>query len=473
VRRVAPVLVAALSVALLVTSSCAGGSTAPQPISWPTYGGSLTSANLAPPRGLTAANAKKLHVSWSAKLDGSVFASPVVVRTPAGRRIVVAGTEAGTVYALDAGNGRVVWSRSVTRTVGACNGTYGVSSTPWINERAGVVYVVGASGVLTALGLADGKVRWRIQVVRRISVEHVWSAVRVFRGMAYIGVASYCDEPDASGNLPDGYLLRVDVAHRKVVGRFDVVPGPNNLGGIWSWGGISVDTSIGAIFTSTGNSIVHASGNLIEDAGNAERVLQLTPALKVVDSTPRPKLAAENRGDEDFGATPLLFRPAGCSALVAANSKNGFTYVWRRGALSRPPLWSAAIGPTNPVDGFLGQPTYLPSLRLLVVPQTRVPGTDGTESRGISAYTVGPGCKRFTRRWILNIGGGPQAPPVAVGPVVVASAPAIHSIAVVDARTGVIQRLLDTTTPVFAPVATDGAALYVANTGGVLTRYVP
>jgi len=66
-----------------------------------------------------------------------------------------------------------------------------------------------------------------------------------------------------------------------------------------------------------------------------------------------------------------------------------------------------------------------------------------------------------------------QAPPVAVGPVIVASAPALHSIAAVDARTGVILRLLDTTTPVYAPVATDGAALYVASTGGVLTRYVP
>jgi len=175
-----------------------------QPVSWPTYGGSLTSANLAPPRGLTAANAKKLHVGWSTKLDGSVFASPVVVRAPTGRRLVVAATEAGTVYALDAGNGRVAWSRAVTKTVGACKGTYGVTSTPGIDEQAGVVYVVGASGVLTALGVADGKVRWRLQVVRRISVENVWSAVRLFRGAAYIGVASYCDEPDASSTSCPG-----------------------------------------------------------------------------------------------------------------------------------------------------------------------------------------------------------------------------------------------------------------------------
>ena len=58
---------------------------------------------------------------------------------------------------------------------------------------------------------------------------------------------------------PDGYLLRIDLAQRKVIGRFDVVPGPNNLGGIWSWGGISVDTSASAIFTTTGNSIVQSN----------------------------------------------------------------------------------------------------------------------------------------------------------------------------------------------------------------------
>jgi hypothetical protein len=408
-----------------------------------------------------------MRPAWTRKVDGTVFAGPVIGGSGARRRVIVA-TEAGTVYALNATNGSVVWSRSITKPVPACGGTYGVSSTPALDVAHRVVYAIGAAGYLTALSLDDGSVRWRLQLVTRNTVEHVWSAVRLVGSSAYVAVASYCDAPDKDKKPPDGYLLRVDLAHHKVTAKFDVVPGPDNLGGIWSWGGVSVDPATGAIFTSTGNSIVTSEGSLIEGAGHAERVLQLTPSLRVADETPPQTLAAENRGDEDFGATPLLFHPTGCPALVAANSKNGRTYAWRRGGLSKAPVFDAKLGPTRPGDPFLGQPTYIPALHLLVIAQT----VFGTGTRGISAYAISSKCT-FARRWDLNIGGGPQPPPIAIGGVLVASAPASQDVKLIDAKTGVIIAALDPGQPVVAPLASDGRSIFAATTAGTITMYSP
>jgi outer membrane protein assembly factor BamB len=468
--RIAFLLVALGAACAFTVVAAAGDAALGHPVSWATYGGGLTSANVVPAGGLTVASARTLHVSWARKLDGTVFGGPVIGSSRLGRRVVV-GTEAGTLYALNSKSGGVAWSRRITRPVAACGGEYGITSMPGIDEKAGLVYAIGASGYLTAVDFATGVVRWRLRVVIRTDVEYVWSAVRLVGGYAYVAVASYCDQGDKDGP-PDGYLLCVDLAKRKVVARFDVVPGPHNLGGIWGWGGVSVAAGTGALFTSTGNSIVKKDGDLIEDAGHAERVLQLTPALKVVDSTPPPLIAPEDRGDEDFGATPLLFDPAGCPALVAANSKNGHTYVWRRGKLSSGPVWDAPIGSTNPDDPFLGQPTYLPSLRLLVVAETNF-GDPASPSRGLSAFSVNAGCTRFTPRWNLNIGGGPQPPPIAVGQVVIASAPATHQLMLVDARNGTILAEFDTDEPVYAPPASDGTAVYTASIGGIVEVTTP
>src|SRR5512146_2078185 len=253
---------------VIVAATTAVSGKAPKLSAWPTYGASLTSSNLVAPRGLTLKSATRMRAAWTRKVDGTVFASPLIGGSGAHRRVIVA-TEAGTVYALNADNGSVVWSRSITKPVSACGGSYGVTSAPGLDVADGLVYAIGASGYLTALSLADGSVRWRIRLVTRTGVEHVWSAVRLVGSSAYVAVASYCDAPDKNKKPPDGYLLRVDLGRHKVTAKFDVVPGPDNLGGIWGWGGISVDPARGAIFTSTGNAIVTSGGNLIEGAGHA------------------------------------------------------------------------------------------------------------------------------------------------------------------------------------------------------------
>ncbi|MGH3018440.1 MAG: hypothetical protein ACRDLU_08720 [Gaiellaceae bacterium] len=61
----------------------------------------------------------------------------------------------------------------------------------------------------------------------------------------YVPVASYCDKADPDGYLADGRLVAVDVVVGRIAATFDVVGGPNNMGGIWGYAGVSIDPQTG------------------------------------------------------------------------------------------------------------------------------------------------------------------------------------------------------------------------------------
>jgi hypothetical protein len=273
-----------------------------------------------------------------------------------------------------------------------------------------------------------------VRIVQHIRAEHVWGGLRLHRGRIYVPVASYCDKRDPKRRFADGRLVAVGTATRRIGAVFDVVPGPSNLGGIWGWGGVSVDPAGQWLFTATGNSVVRGPRGVIETAGYGERIVRLTPGLRPVESH-LPQGIPTEHGDTDFGATPLLFDPPGCPPLAAAHSKNGFLYVWDRYELRRGPLWSAPVGPAGPEDSFIGQPSYSPALAMLFVAQTIVPGS-GTQ--GVTAFRVEEGC-RFVRAWGAATARGPQPPPIVVGDVVFSAAGEAHELVAYDARTG--QRL--------------------------------
>ena len=387
------------------------------------------------PVAFSAAQAGQLSLRWSAKLDGAIHSAPLYVTaehvgTYVGGVVYVA-TEAGSIYALRARNGSTLWRRTVARPLTACGTSFGITSSPVIDEQAHRLYTIGANGLLDALDTRTGRVvpGWPVRVVKQPQLEYVWGGLQLYAGSVYVGVASYCDHAGA-----DGYVVAVDAARAAVTHVFDVVPGPGNLGGVWGWGGLSIDPAANRLYVATGNSIVHRNGNLIEDAGYAERVVALTPALRPLASWRRADSPGEIAGDADFGAAPLLFQPPGCPPLVSANSKNAYTYVWDRTKPDTPPLFKDELGSTKSDDPFIGRPTYIPSLREIVVAQAAFI-QNGQSVRGLEAFTIDASC-RFHSAWTVNVGGGPGPPALAVGGVVFWASPSAGLLVGVDAATG-------------------------------------
>jgi outer membrane protein assembly factor BamB len=447
------------------------GAANPIPFDWPAYGRTPQIANHVPAGTLSAERVASFRTIWSRKVDGIVVAQPLFVRDAIvgsrRRSAFVVVTGGNTVYALSADDGTVIWRRSLGPPVATvCGGTAGIASTPAIDRGRGEVYVIGGTGLLYALDLRDGSTRagWPVRVVSRTSVEYVWGGLRFLGRSLYVPVASHCDRGDARGAW-NGRLVTVDRVSRRVAQTFDVVPGPANGGSIWGWGGVSIGVRGRSIYVGTANAVVTRDGNLIEKQPQAERVLRLSPSLRLLGSAVQPDDAAALLGDQGFGSTPLLFKPPGCKALLAVNAKSGYTYVWRRRHLSRPTLLRAQIGPTSSSDGFLAQPTWFPETRMLVVAQAAF-GDGAQLSRGVAGFRVVAGC-RFRLAWTLNIGGGTQPQPLGVGRVAFVAASAIGKLAAVDTGTGRLLNLLDTGPAYAPPMSANGLVVSAAADGTV------
>jgi outer membrane protein assembly factor BamB len=444
-----------------------------EPEAWLAYAHDGQLTNFVRSASLTSATAGRLRLAWSTKLDGAVVASPLYAEVSGIGKIVLFETEAGTVYALRPATGAVLWKKTLgTMKPAAGCGTWGLSSTGAIDLRRAVVYAISADGLLHALQLRTGADRpgWPIPITAaRSDVEYVWGGLRLLRNMLYVPVASYCDGPDAMGIPAEGRLVGVDVTRAAEVAHFDPVQGHGNLGGIWGWGGVSVDPKGQTLFTGVGNSTVYdpRCGCEIDTAGYGDSIVKLTPSLRPLGwNRPKPYLST---GDYDFGASPLLIRPEGCPPLAAANSKLGVMYVWNRDLLKNGPIFRKALG--DGLAPFVGQPSYSPPLRMLF--ESHVLVTSGGKKAGdaVAAFSVESKCK-FRLQWRTVVGVGSEPPPLVVGDVVVAAGGDGGGYTALEARSGRVLWRFKTSAATLAPVIAAGGRVFAADYGGVARAFV-
>src|SRR5262245_39011224 len=376
----------------LASSASTRAATVPPPAAqtWLSYGHDAQLTNYVKP-GLTTAAGRRLRQVWAKKLDGGIIASPLYVSgsnavSSLKTDTLIVATEAGSVYALRPGSGSVVWRRKLgVVTTPNCNNTWGISSTGAVDLKRGVVYVISAPGWLHALNLRTGaeKRGWPVSITAEHSGgEYVWGGLRLLRNRVYVPVASYCDAAATDGKHANGRLVAVDVDRAKQTAVFDPVPGEDNLGGIWGWGGVSSDQAGQLLYTGTGNSYVYDPGCscYVDDAGYGDSVVKLTPDLRVVAAS-RPQ-GYPGTGDFDFGSSPLLFHPSGCPPLAAANAKLGVTFIWNRNALRAGPSTFVNIGGDV---AFVGQPSYSPALRMIFVSGENKPWIPPVVGYGVPA----------------------------------------------------------------------------------------
>jgi outer membrane protein assembly factor BamB len=386
---------------------------------WLGYGHDTQLTNRVLSNSITATSVSHLRQRWTAHLDAAIVASPLSARLRIGRRstqVVYVTTEAGSVYALAAESGAVIWQRAFGSLTTPQCGAWGFSSTGTIDLDRRVLYEIGADGLLHALDLVTGEEHagWPLRLIQRNQYEYVWGGLQLIGGRVYVPVASYCDETDPDGFSADGRLIAVDPVAVEQSALFDAVPGYGNLGGIWGWGGVSADEDGSVIYTAVGNSRVYseACACYVDDALNGNSVLALTPDLSTVVDSDQPKEVPPT-GDNDFGAAPLLFQPKGCPPLAAAKNKVGALFIWDRNHLGAGPY--ARFELSDAVAAFVGAPSWDPIRGTLFVSQAIVDG-DGPRY-GVVAFQAGPECSLHPI-WKTAAGAGNQPAPLVVSDVV-------------------------------------------------------
>lgn len=142
---------------------------------WPMYGHDPARSGWASEeKGLTPESVSHLRLQWKAHMDNkslnlAALTAPVAVsfKGPDGvvrSRLYVVGAS-GTVFALDAETGTVVWSKILHSMAlpgkGGFQGTYlcpnAVTATPAIDRDTQTIYVIAADGSLIGLDLETGK----------------------------------------------------------------------------------------------------------------------------------------------------------------------------------------------------------------------------------------------------------------------------------------------------------------------------
>lgn len=308
------------------TATPAPTSSAPAALpDWPTYHGDAvrSGASTTMP---AATGTPRLDAAL--KLDGQVYASPIVVGG-----VTVVATENNTVYAFDQSH-RQLWKKHLGSPSPAqerpCGNIdpLGITGTPVFDKASGLVFVAPEYGgpprhELVALDVTDGSVRWH----RGIDLPGVETKAMQERGaLAITGGRVWVPFGGLDGDC-GGYKGRVVGIALDGTGEPIAYTVPTTReAGIWATPGPSVD----------------ASGHLVVAVGNGESgpgdpydysdsVLEIGADAQLVDSFSPSNWASDNASDLDLGSQgPTLI-----GKWIFIAGKSGTAYVLRRGALGR------------------------------------------------------------------------------------------------------------------------------------------
>ncbi len=339
---------------------------------WPTYHGDAARSGAVPDGPDPASPA----VAWRVTLDGPVYASPLIARG-----LVVAATEGGSLYGLDAATGATVWRTHVADPVpaaalpcGDITPTVGITGTPAYDAATGQVFAVAITQGLTAAertsatataeasasavptpggagaaataggtGAAGGATPGGPPSATPgvTGVRHVLFGVDLLTGQIRTHRAVDAPGADPATHLQRGALLLSDgVVYIPYGGNFGdcgaylgrvvgapITPGPlltfavptTREGGIWAPTG-PVGLPGGDLLVTTGN------GEAVSGAwDHSDSILRLSPTLQLRDGFAPAGWAQENSVDADLGSTGPVLLPGARRVLAAG--KGGGVYL--------------------------------------------------------------------------------------------------------------------------------------------------
>jgi outer membrane protein assembly factor BamB len=305
-------------------ASGGGGGGAAGAADWPTYHGTMSRAGVSTTMPAASGAPRRIQ---SLRLDGEVFASPIVVHG-----LTIVATEQDTVYAFNQSY-RQVWKRSLgspspaeERQCGDIN-PLGITGTPVYDAATNHVFLVAEQGgrvrhELYALDAASGRVAWRK------SVDLPGVSARDMQQRGALAIAdnrvwvSYGAQAGDCGNYK-GRVVGVPLD-----GGNDVIfysPPTRRGGGIWNPNGPTV---------TAGGHLLVVSANGAAFPGDAydhtNSVLELDAKATVVDSFAPTDWAANNQGDVGLGSQGVALIGTKWAVL---GGKSGPVYVLRQGDL--------------------------------------------------------------------------------------------------------------------------------------------
>lgn len=435
-------------------------------------------------------NVSRLEQLWTFDVGSTVVHEPVFAHAVSVNGhpidILYAGSAWGSaMYAIDAGTGTMVWKHAVPHATYNCGGPGGahfsIGETPAIDRQKNLLYFADGHNTVHALDLGTGKEAkgWPFTIADFTpdhNFMHGGFTYNPANGLLYAVTGSTCDISPWYGRI-----VAIDTRVPDIAGRFFPMSGTawkgRSGGGIWGPGGASIDPRTNDVYIAVGNA--DTSKGAWQNAAYAEQVVELSPRLERILANNYPANMPRIQGDVDFdfGATPLLFEPAGCPPLLAAINKSGMFELYDRATINSGPIQYIPMSiPTDDGD-FIGVPAFDPQTGYVYV---GLPTTEGIYQPGMAAFAMQANCTLDPRpAWSANFGPGgvgngdqtPRSPISIANGVVYISNYTGDTEYAFDAATG--SQLWTTPLPTLGNVGTviaDGV-VYVGAGGGKITAW--
>lgn len=353
---------------------------------------------------LGVSNAGGVHALWAQPLQISgqvaepVYASNVQINgQPVNVLYVSSGS--GQAIAINADTGGILWTHqmgTVTYMCGTSSFTFGANGAAAIDRARNRIYVPDGAAGVHALDMSTGAEisGWPVTIATQPDHNFIYSGVtyNAADGSLYAETSSTCDISPWTGRIT---LINTTTA--AIVNNFFPAQGVSG-GGIWGFGGASIDPSTNNVYIAVGNS--DNTGGASQTAGYSEQVVELTPDLSTVLGNFYAQLPVGP--DNDFGATPMLFQPPGCPLLAAAVNKSGLFVLYTASNISAGPTQAIQMSITSDSGDFIGLPAYDPVTNLVYV---GLPATQGIYNPGLGAFSIQPNCTlNPTPAWSANFG---------------------------------------------------------------------
>lgn len=419
---VSAVLPAALVAAIAGAAQAAGSSaTFPWPLSgalpatlasgwndWPGYAYDNEHTGFNPNTvAFTPAALSKLHLAWEQPVYGYAQTQPLLITNVGGHQGMLVLGSAGDIKSYDALTGAKIWQTHLGREfMDPLCGVSSLGGTPRYDSATRSIYVASGNDaavnhvIISRLTAATGAVTAHVDITPSLLrgewvVSH--AALTLANGLLYAGTSSSCDDSSWRGRV-----VVLDASTLKVVRTFFTVwnagptPAPYSGGGVWGWGGVSVD-SAGNVYFGVGNADTSqdAGGNpgpkapfavaANEQAGYGEHIVKTSATLSQVYAATYPGFDFAVGGqDLDFSGTPVLAQPPGCSDAYAATQGKGGTLV----VSDVRTLQTVRAFPFSKPDAganYVGNPAYSPLTGLLYAAVNSA--TDSLFAPGLAAIT--------------------------------------------------------------------------------------